>query len=214
MIAKEGRIILIILLAFFFPFGIYAHASNLIALHFLYYIFGFFYLFTVYFFRNPQRKIPNDNSAVVSPADGKIVSIKTINDSDIGEFSQVISIFLSLFDVHAFRYPHNGTVKSVNRKKGKFIAAFNDQASNQNERVVTVVEADSFTYKVTQIAGLIARRILCYAVPNQLIKKGDRMGFIRFGSRADIVVPSNINICVNVGQKVKAGESIIARTQQ
>ena len=126
----------------------------------------------------------------------------------------MISIFLSLFDVHAFRYPHNGTVKSVNRKKGKFIAAFNDQASNQNERVVTVVEADSFTYKVTQIAGLIARRILCYAIPNQLIKKGDRLGFIRFGSRADIVVPSNVNICVNVGQKVKAGESIIARTQQ
>ena len=214
MIAKEGRVILIILLVFFFPFGVYAHASNLKVLHLLYLIFGSFYVFTVYFFRNPQRKIPNDDSAVVSPADGKIVSIKTINDSDIGESSQVISIFLSLFDVHAFRYPYNGTVKSVSRKKGKFIAAFNDRASNVNERVVTVVEADSFTFKVTQIAGLIARRILCYAVPNQLIKKGDRMGFIRFGSRADIVVPSNINICVNVGQKVKAGESIIARTQQ
>ena len=127
---------------------------------------------------------------------------------------KVISIFLSLFDVHAFRYPFNGKVKSVSAQKGKFIAAFNNDASNVNEQIVTVIEADSFNLKVKQIAGLIARRILCYATPNEMIKKGDRMGFIRFGSRADIVVPLNIKICVKVGQKVKAGESIIARINQ
>jgi phosphatidylserine decarboxylase len=102
----------------------------------------------------------------------------------------------------------------VSAQKGKFIAAFNNDASNVNEQIVTVVEADSFNLKVKQIAGLIARRILCYATPNEMIKKGDRMGFIRFGSRADIVVPLNIKICVKVGQKVKAGESIIARINQ
>jgi len=214
MIAKEGRIILITLLVFFFPFGVYAHASNIKVLNYLYFLFGSFYVFTVYFFRNPLRRIPRDSSAILSPADGKIVSIKTVNDVEVGKSSQVISIFLSLFDVHAFRYPFNGKVKSVSSQKGKFVAAFNDNASNVNEQIVTVIETDSFNLKVKQIAGLIARRILCYATPNEMIKKGDRMGFIRFGSRADIVVPLNIKICVKVGQRVKAGESIIARINQ
>ena len=211
MIAKEGRLILCGLLLFLFPFGIYVHASEVKILYYLYFLFGSFYIFTIYFFRDPLRKIPFDTSAILSPADGRVVSINTVNDNDIGESSQVISIFLSIFDVHAFRYPYDGKIKSVNNKNGSFIAAFNHNASEVNEQIVTVIKSNSFTFKIKQIAGLVARRILCYAKPNEVVQKGDRMGFIRFGSRADIVVSSEIKICVNVGEKVKAGESVIAR---
>ena len=211
MIAKEGRLILCGLLLFLFPFGIYVHASEVKILYYLYLVFGSFYIFTIYFFRDPLRKIPFDTSAILSPADGRVVSINTVNDDDIGDSSQVISIFLSIFDVHAFRYPFDGKIKSVNNKNGSFIAAFNHNASQVNEQIVTVVESNNFTLKIKQIAGLVARRILCYAKPNEVVQKGDRMGFIRFGSRADIVVSSKIKVCVNVGEKVKAGESVIAR---
>ena len=211
MIAKEGRLILCGLLLFLFPFGIYVHASEIKILYYLYFLFGSFYIFTIYFFRDPLRKIPFDTSAILSPADGRVVSINTVNDNDIGESSQVISIFLSIFDVHAFRYPYDGKIKSVNNRNGSFIAAFNHNASEVNEQIVTVIKSNSFTFKIKQIAGLVARRILCYAKPNEVVQKGDRMGFIRFGSRADIVVSSEIKICVNVGEKVKAGESVIAR---
>ena len=211
MIAKEGRLILCGLLLFLFPFGIYVHASEVKILYYLYLLFGSFYIFTIYFFRDPLRKIPFDTSAILSPADGRVVSINTVNDDDIGDSSQVISIFLSIFDVHAFRYPFDGKIKSVNNKNGSFIAAFNHNASQVNEQIVTVVESNNFTLKIKQIAGLVARRILCYAKPNEVVQKGDRMGFIRFGSRADIVVSSKIKVCVNVGEKVKAGESVIAR---
>ena len=211
MIAKEGRLILCGLLLFLFPFGIYVHASEVKILYYLYLLFGSFYIFTIYFFRDPLRKIPFDTSAILSPADGRVVSINTVNDNDIGESSQVISIFLSIFDVHAFRYPYDGKIKSVNNRNGSFIAAFNHNASEVNEQIVTVIKSNSFTFKIKQIAGLVARRILCYAKPNEVVQKGDRMGFIRFGSRADIVVSSEIKICVNVGEKVKAGESVIAR---
>ena len=211
MIAKEGRLILFSMLLILFPFGVYAHAFGNKILYYLYFIFGSFYIFTIYFFRDPDRKIPLDSSAIISPADGRVVSINTINDNDIGKSSQVISVFLSLFDVHVFRYPFNGEIKRVSHKKGKFIAAFNHNASEVNEQIEIVIDASDFTIKIKQIAGLFARRILCYAKPNQIIEKGTRMGFIRFGSRADIVVPSNVNVCINIGEKVKAGESIIAR---
>ena len=211
MIAKEGRLILCGLLLFLFPFGIYVHASEVKILYYLYLVFGSFYIFTIYFFRDPLRKIPFDTSAILSPADGRVVSINTVNDDDIGDSSQVISIFLSIFDVHAFRYPFDGKIKSVNNKNGSFIAAFNHNASEVNEQIVTVIKSNNFTFKIKQIAGLVARRILCYAKPNEFVRKGDRMGFIRFGSRADIVVSSEINVCVNVGEKVKAGKSVIAR---
>ena len=211
MIAKEGRLILCGLLLFLFPFGIYVHASEVKILYYLYFLFGSFYIFTIYFFRDPLRKIPFDTSAILSPADGRVVSINTVNDNDIGESSQVISIFLSIFDVHAFRYPYDGKIQSVNNRNGSFIAAFNHNASEVNEQIVTVIKSNSFTFKIKQIAGLVARRILCYAKPNEVVQKGDRMGFIRFGSRADIVVSSKIKVSVNVGEKVKAGESVIAR---
>ena len=209
MIAKEGRIILIPLLLITFPIGVYAHASNNFILIILYAILGSLFLFCLNFFRDPVRSIPSEKSIVVAPADGKVVKIEYINDSNIGESSQLVSIFLNVFNVHVNRVPIDGLVESVERKQGRFLAAFNHIASDENEQVITVINNESGKYKIKQIAGLIARRILCYAKEDMKLNKGDRLGFIRFGSRTDIIMPKKITLKVEVGQKVIGGETII-----
>ncbi|MEC7821650.1 MAG: phosphatidylserine decarboxylase family protein [Candidatus Neomarinimicrobiota bacterium] len=209
MIAKEGRIILIPLLFITFPIGVYAHASNNFVLIILYAILGSLFLFCLNFFRDPVRSIPSEKSIVVAPADGKVVKIEYINDSNIGESSQLVSIFLNVFNVHVNRVPIDGLVESVERKQGRFLAAFNHIASDENEQVITIINNESGKYKIKQIAGLIARRILCYAKEDMKLNKGDRLGFIRFGSRTDIIMPKKITLKVEVGQKVIGGETII-----
>ncbi len=209
MIAKEGRIILIPLLFITFPIGVYAHASNNISLIVLYAILGLLFLFCLNFFRDPVRSIPSDISVVVAPADGKIVKIEKINDPNIGESSHLVSIFLNVFNVHVNRVPIDGSVESIERKQGKFLAAFNHIASDENEQVITIINNESGKFKIKQIAGLIARRILCYAEKDMTVKKGDRLGFIRFGSRTDIIMPKHLNLKVELGQKVIGGETII-----
>ena len=209
MIAKEGRIILIPLLFITFPIGVYAHASNNFVLIILYAILGSLFLFCLNFFRDPVRSIPSEKSIIVAPADGKVVRIENINDSNIGESSQLVSIFLNVFNVHVNRVPIDGLVESVERKQGRFLAAFNHSASDENEQVITVINNESGKYKIKQIAGLIARRILCYAKEDMKLNKGDRLGFIRFGSRTDIIMPKKITLKVQVGQKVIGGETII-----
>lgn len=209
MIAKEGRIILIPLLFITFPIGVYAHASNNFVLIILYSILGSLFLFCLNFFRDPVRSIPSEKSIVVAPADGKVVKIENINDSSIGESSQLVSIFLNVFNVHVNRVPVDGLVESVERKNGRFLAAFNHIASDENEQVITIIKNQSGKYKIKQIAGLIARRILCYAKEDMKLNKGDRLGFIRFGSRTDIIMPKKITLKVEVGQKVIGGETII-----
>ena len=209
MIAKEGRIILFPLLLITFPIGVYAHASNNFVLIILYTILGSLFLFCLNFFRDPVRSIPSEKSIIVAPADGKVVKIENINDSNIGESSQLVSIFLNVFNVHVNRVPVDGLVESVERKQGRFLAAFNHIASDENEQVITIINNESGKYKIKQIAGLIARRILCYAKEGMKLKKGDRLGFIRFGSRTDIIMPKKITLKVEVGQKVIGGETII-----
>ena len=209
MIAKEGRIILIPLLFITFPIGVYAHASNNFILIILYAILCSLFLFCLNFFRDPVRSIPSEKSIVVAPADGKVVKIEYINDSNIGESSQLVSIFLNVFNVHVNRVPIDGLVESVERKQGRFLAAFNHIASDENEQVITIINNESGKYKIKQIAGLIARRILCYAKEDMKLNKGDRLGFIRFGSRTDIIMPKKITLKVEVGQKVIGGETII-----
>ena len=209
MIAKEGRIILIPLLFITFPIGVYAHASNNFVLIILYATLGSLFLFCLNFFRDPVRSIPSEKSIIVAPADGKVVRIENINDSNIGESSQLVSIFLNVFIVHVNRVPVDGLVESVERKQGRFLAAFNHIASDENEQVITIINNESGKYKIKQIAGLIARRILCYAKEDMKLNKGDRLGFIRFGSRTDIIMPKKITLKVEVGQKVIGGETII-----
>ena len=210
MIAKEGWLFLIPLILITFPLGIVAHSLNHSVLLILYYILGFSTLFLIYFFRDPLRKLPDDLNSFVSPADGKIISVKSLEDDDIGQTSYEISIYLNLLSVHVVRSPFQGVVKSVERKKGRFIPAFEHNASEVNETNTIVIKSQNCKYKIRQVAGLIARRIICYAKINQDIQKGSRLGFIRFGSRVDIIVSSDVNIIAKKGDRVLGGKTVIA----
>ena len=208
MIAKEGRIILIPLLLITIPFGIYAHVVNNILFSSIYFFLGISFLFCINFFRDPKRIIPMGDNLIISPADGKIVKVVEINDPDIGD-AKLVSIFLNVFNVHVNRVPIDGKVISSKHRRGKFLAAFDHKASDENEQVVTIISHKTGNYKVKQIAGLIARRIICYAKEGLKLHKGGRLGFIRFGSRTDLIMPSNIKLNVKLGEKVKGGETII-----
>ncbi|MCB0832593.1 MAG: phosphatidylserine decarboxylase family protein, partial [Bacteroidetes bacterium] len=139
-------------------------------------------LLIVYFFRDPDREIPRDEDAVVSPADGKVVLIQPVQDEFVGPDSIQISIFLSVFNVHVNRYPITGTVKLSKYVSGKFLAAFNHDASVKNEQTVIGLEGAKGTILFKQIAGLLARRIVFYRAENIQVMRGDRCGIIKFGS--------------------------------
>ncbi len=172
-------------------------------------IFSLLLIFSLNFFRDPGRKIPEGDNIIISPADGKVTSVTTINDPDVGNGSKMISIFLNVFDVHVNRVPLDGKVISVNRKDGQFVSAFRHDAVDVNEQVVTLFETKLGKLKIKQIAGLIARRILCYAKSGEKMNKGDRLGYIMFGSRTDIIFPPSVNVLVKVGQRVVGSETII-----
>jgi phosphatidylserine decarboxylase len=160
--------------------------------------------FVCFFFRNPKRLIPEGNNLIVSPADGKVVKISPI---DGGE--QAISIFLSIFSVHVNRSPIAGEVQQIEYKRGKFKAAFEDEASKVNEQNIITITGQGIRVVVRQIAGLIARRVVCWRKPGSCLQRGELFGIIRFGSRVDIVLPEHVHITVRVGDKVKGGSSII-----
>jgi len=166
-------------------------------------------IFCLHFFRDPFRKCIADERSIVAPADGKIIRIKEVNDKDIGPESILISIFLNVFNVHINRMPITGRFQSVQYRPGKFIAAFDHMASDLNEQTEILIDTKFGSVKMKQIAGLIARRILCYAQKNLHMKKGDRLGFIRFGSRTDLIVPKDVTLHVGLGQKVTGTETII-----
>ena len=168
-------------------------------------------IFCLNFFRDPVRNIPQEENCIVSPADGKIIKIKEFEDPNTKEKLQLVSIFLSVFNVHANRMPINGKIKSVKYIKGDFLAAFDHKASDQNERTEILIEANSGYMVVKQIAGLVARRILCYAKENEKMYAGERLGFIRFGSRTDVILSNKVTLNVKLDQKVYGGETIIGR---
>lgn len=207
--ASEGRKILSILLiitAGFFFIGLFANSSIFpIAGG----IFSLLLVFSLNFFRDPDRKVPEGENIIISPADGKVTSVTTIDDPDVGKNAQLVSIFLNVFDVHANRIPISGKVISVNRKSGQFVSAFRHDAADVNEQVTTLLETSLGAVRVTQIAGIIARRILCYAKSGEKMKKGERLGFIMFGSRTDVIFPPSVNVLVKVGQRVVGTETII-----
>ena len=211
MIAAEGRIILvpvILLTLTTTGFSIYSEMGGSV-LKGINIVLWIFILFSLYFFRDPLRFPLGESSQMVSPADGKVVQILDIEDSDIGKAKQ-ISIFLSVFNVHCQRVPLAGKVISSFYNSGKFLAAFNHKASMDNEQTAIVFETDRGNkYKIKQIAGLIARRILNYMEPGMIVEKGQRLGFIRFGSRVDIIVPSNFKINVSLGDIVEGNLSIM-----
>ena len=169
------------------------------------------FIFCLNFFRDPVRIVPTDVNCIVSPADGKIIKIKEFEHPETKEKLRLVSIFLSVFNVHANRMPVDGLIKSVDYIKGDFLAAFDHKASEENERTEISIETRFGSMVVKQIAGLVARRILCYAKKNEKMLAGDRLGFIRFGSRTDIILPNKVTLNVELDQKVYGGQTIIGK---
>lgn len=164
--------------------------------------------FCVYFFRDPEREIPSGPVAV-SPADGKVVAVKAESPS-----LQRISIFLNIFDVHVNRAPVGGVITKVQYQKGSFHVASREECSTVNEQNVVTVEGEGTTVVFKQIAGLIARRIVFTKRPGDRIAAGERVGLIKFGSRADVLLGPEWQIVVRPGERVAAGSSVIARRAQ
>ena len=208
-LAPEGNIIiypLFIILLFACGYGFIVDFESVLIFIFILLL---IFLFCLNFFRDPLRNIPNDDNIIISPADGKIIKIEEFVDPITNQKLKLISIFLSVFNVHSNRMPVDGKFKSVNYIKGDFLAAFDHRASEKNERTEIIIETKFGIIVVKQIAGLVARRILCYANENEKMSAGDRLGFIRFGSRTDIILPESINIRVELNEKVYGGETII-----
>jgi phosphatidylserine decarboxylase len=167
--------------------------------------------FLVFFFRDPERRIPEQQKIAVSPADGKIVEVGIVPEGDLdGQPSLKISVFMSLLDVHVNRAPADGMVTSVSYYPGKFFAANRDKSSKENERNVVRMEiAGGQSLTFVQVAGLIARRIVCRVRVGDRLRRGERFGLICFGSRLDVFLPSGTRPAVSVGDKVRAGVTIL-----
>lgn len=175
-------------------------------------LFLFFTLFTSYFFRDPLRAIPADPSAVVSPADGKVVAIEDLAQSPHYDGPcKRISIFLSVTNVHVNRAPFEGTIRQIKYKPGEFLNAMRADTTDRNEANAVWMDTPKGPMTVRQISGLIARRIVCIAKPGDKIEKGQKFGMIKFGSRTELYLPVSAEITTKVGDKVAGGESILAR---
>mgnify|MGYP002750592359 FL=1 len=174
--------------------------------------FWVFTVFAVQFFRDPARDIPADPEAVLCPADGRIVVVERAEDPFRKVPALKISVFMNVFNVHSQRAPVDGTVTQVDYFPGQFVNAALDKASTENERnavFATTKSGRELTF--VQVAGLVARRILCYVQPGEKITRGQRYGFIRFGSRVDVYLPTDAVPLVAIGEKVRASETILAR---
>ena len=161
------------------------------------------FAFVAFFFRNPTRTIPGDPGTIVSPADGKVVRLERV-----GNVTRM-SIFLSLFNVHVNRSPIAGRIEAVDYRPGKFLVAFNDKASTDNERNIVMVSDGRITIVFTQIAGIVARRIVFWKKAGDTVAKGELVGLIRFGSRVDVLFPAGTEATVSVGDRVKGGSTRI-----
>lgn len=175
-------------------------------------LFSLVTLFIIWFFRNPERNVPIGDNIVISPADGKIIDIKEGDESRILKKRMIkISIFMNLFNVHVNRLPCTGKVVGILYNPGKFVSANLEKASLENEQNAVVLETTAGEKIIfIQIAGLIARRIVCWLKEGDYGVIGQRFGLIRFGSRVDVYLPVGTDVKVSLGQKVKAGESVLA----
>ena len=167
-------------------------------------------VFTLFFFRDPERTAPQGKGVVVSPADGRVIVVKDVFEPDyLKQNMKQISIFLSVFNVHVNRAPYAGRVEVIQYNPGKFHIASVDKASLENEQTAMVITDGKNRILVKQIAGLIARRIVCYAKPGDELTTGERYGLIRFGSRVDIFLPKDAEVRVKVGDRIKGARDII-----
>lgn len=168
-------------------------------------------LFVIQFFRDPPREVPQQANAVLCPADGRIVRVDRAHDPYTERDALLVSVFMNVFNVHSNRSPVDGVVERVDYRRGSFVNADLDKASTENERNAMVIRLDGGErITVVQVAGLIARRILCYVKPGERLARGQRYGFIRFGSRVDVYLPPAARPRVGVGDVVYATSTIIA----
>ncbi len=204
-LAKESRTVLAIVFVFL-VFSIVIHWWISAA------IFLCFLAFSIYFFRNPKRHPRGGERDVLSPADGKIVQNELIHDDRyLKTRCRKIGIFMSLFDVHVNRCPVSGSVEAIEYRKGKFVSANLDKASEDNEQNALIIKTHhGMKVAVVQIAGLVARRIVCYPVVGAALERGRIFGMIKFGSRLDVYLPPESSVHIGMGQKVLAGETVLA----
>ena len=161
------------------------------------------------FFRDPERTIPPEAGAVVSPADGRVVVVT--DEENAGRSGKRISIFLAIWNVHVNRAPAEGVIKKLEYRPGKFLAAMRERASLENEQNVITLSTDAGEMVCKQIAGWIARRVVCWKKEGERVARGQRIGLVRFGSRVDLWVPRDAEILVGLGDNVKGGSSVVAR---
>ena len=173
--------------------------------------FLFLFLFMLYFFRNPKRKFFLHEKAIMAPADGKLVTIEEVDEPEVlkGKCIQV-SIFMNVYNVHVNRYPISGTILLNKHHSGRFMGAYLPKSSTENERTTVQIEYDTGkSIVLRQVAGAIARRIVCYATQNKKVKQCEELGFIKFGSRVDLYLPLDTRIDVKIGQTIRGGQTVI-----
>jgi phosphatidylserine decarboxylase len=167
-------------------------------------------VFVISFFRDPERDIPGDPDSIVSPADGKVIKVERLREERLLKDEALkVSIFMNIFDVHVNRTPVSGRVVNIIYNPGRFFSANLDKASFENEQNALLVEEARGRLVLNQIAGLVARRIVCRIREGTELRKGERIGMVMFGSRVDLYLPLNTNVIVKVGDRVKAGSSVL-----
>ncbi|MBA4422573.1 MAG: phosphatidylserine decarboxylase family protein [Syntrophus sp. (in: bacteria)] len=203
-IVKEG-------IPFIIPLGVATLIAFFSGITWLTVLFVLLTLFVMWFFRNPERTIPDNPIQIISPADGKVIRIEEVaSEEPSGGSFLKISIFMNVFSVHVNRIPYSGEVLAIRYKPGKFLSANLDKASALNERNSVMIRTDDGREIMTvQIAGLIARRIVCWLKEGTKVKKGERFGLIRFGSRVEVFIPLGSTLLVKEGDRVRAGETPI-----
>lgn len=217
-IHKEGRLILLMLLFILFSINIFIYLrfpNFLFALTTI--VSGGIMVFLTYFFRNPTRVVEiDDPSLIVAPADGTIVAVEEVEEHEyFGDKRLQISIFMSVFDVHANWYPVAGKVLMTKHHKGRHVAAYLPKSSHENERSTVVIETEGKTQiLLRQIAGALARRIVTYAHTGRPCHLNEHLGFIKFGSRVDLFLPIDSEVYVQVGEETTGNETIIARLNE
>lgn len=217
-IHKEGYKIILVTFVVLVAFNLAFHYSSLLPYNGLYLLMGMsvaFFLFIAYFFRKPRRAMITDAQCIVSPCDGKIVTIEETHEVEyFNEKRLLVSIFMSPSNVHINWNPISGIVKYVKYHPGKYLVAYNPKSSTHNERNTLVIEDDGVEVLVRQVAGVLARRIVHYVEEGQQVMQGAEFGFIKFGSRIDLYLPLDAKVEINLKQKVRGGKTIIARLPQ
>jgi len=208
MIARDGLRIVFpsFILAFVLLMGGFVFDLRLLTL--LFWVVFIFFLFSLWFFRDPERETPEGETLIICPADGQVVAIAELEDDFVGKAHRV-SIFMSVFNVHVNRIPFSGTIGTIVHRDGRFLSAMKPEASFDNELNIITLDNGNIRMKFSQIAGLIARRIVCRLQPGQVVTAGTRFGLIMFGSRVDLILPATVALRVTIGDKVRAAQTLI-----